>query len=195
MTDSRFATYEHIHEVQRRIGSAITNLIHRALEHDQSKLRSPEVEIFDRCTERLAGLTYGSPEYQAQLAEMKPALDHHYAHNSHHPEHHQPPDDPWVERLQRSRDAIEFGQVGEWATDAVMVLDADLRSRRSPVRGMSLFDILEMLCDWDAATRRHQDGSILRSIEINQRRFGYSDELKQILLNTVAELGFAEPSG
>jgi hypothetical protein len=42
-----------------------------------------------------------------------------------------------------------------------------------------------MLCDWKAATLRHDDGDIRRSIEINQERFGYSDELKQILINTL----------
>jgi hypothetical protein len=45
-----------------------------------------------------------------------------------------------------------------------------------------------MIVDWKAASERHADGDILRSIEINQSRFGYSDELKQILVNTVHEL-------
>jgi hypothetical protein len=38
-------------------------------------------------------------------------------------------------------------------------------------------------------TMRHNDGDIWRSIEINQKRFGYSDELKAILQNTVVRLG------
>lgn len=50
---------------------------------------------------------------------------------------------------------------------------------------MSKIDLLEMLCDWKAATLRHNDGDIRKSVEINQERFGYSDELKQILLNTL----------
>lgn len=53
------------------------------------------------------------------------------------------------------------------------------------IRGMSLCDLIEMLCDWKAATMRHSDGDIMRSIEINQERFGYSDELKQIFINTI----------
>lgn len=53
---------------------------------------------------------------------------------------------------------------------------------------MSLLDIVEMLCDWKAATMRHADGDIRKSIEINQKRFGYSDELKQILINTLPYL-------
>jgi hypothetical protein len=56
------------------------------------------------------------------------------------------------------------------------------------IAGMSLLDLIEMLCDWYAATERHEDGDILRSIEQNQGRFGYSDELKSILLNTIHEL-------
>lgn len=55
------------------------------------------------------------------------------------------------------------------------------------IKGMTLVDLCEMLSDWKAATLRHNDGDILRSIEINQKRFGYSDELKQILINTVKE--------
>lgn len=50
---------------------------------------------------------------------------------------------------------------------------------------MNLIDITEMLCDWLAATKRHNDGNIYKSIEQNQKRFGYSDELKNILFNTI----------
>lgn len=52
------------------------------------------------------------------------------------------------------------------------------------ISGMNLIDLLEMLCDWKASSERHADGNILKSIEINQERFGYSDELKSILTNT-----------
>ena len=53
------------------------------------------------------------------------------------------------------------------------------------ISGMNLIDLLEMICDWKAASERHNDGNIYRSIEINQERFKYSDELKYILKNTV----------
>jgi hypothetical protein len=56
------------------------------------------------------------------------------------------------------------------------------------IKGMSLFDLVEMICDWKAATMRHADGDIMKSIEINQKRFGFSEELKQILINTVQEI-------
>jgi hypothetical protein len=56
------------------------------------------------------------------------------------------------------------------------------------VKGMSLIAVMEMLIDWCAAVQRHDDGNILTSIEVNQKRFGYGDEVKQILLNTVKEM-------
>jgi hypothetical protein len=56
------------------------------------------------------------------------------------------------------------------------------------IKDMTLMDIIEMLCDWIAATKRHADGDIMKSIEVNQKRFGYGDELKQIFINTVKEL-------
>jgi hypothetical protein len=45
------------------------------------------VELFADLTPQLATMTYGSEEYQASLDALKPALDHHYASNRHHPEH------------------------------------------------------------------------------------------------------------
>ena len=52
------------------------------------------------------------------------------------------------------------------------------------INDMNLVDIVEMLCDWKAASERHNDGNLLKSIEINAQRFGYDDQLKQIFINT-----------
>ncbi len=57
------------------------------------------------------------------------------------------------------------------------------------INGMDLFDIIEMLLDWKAASERHDNGDIMKSIEINQERFGISDQLRTILGNTIIELG------
>lgn len=145
--DSRPDTLEHIGQVQDQLAAATYSLQKRARSHDRSKLKEPELSIFDQVTPRLAGSTYGSDEYKGFLADMKPALDHHYKNNSHHPEHFQ-----------------------------------------DGIHGMSLLDLVEMLCDWIAATKRHDDGDIRRSIEINQERFGYGAEIKRLLLNTLEEL-------
>ena len=146
MEDQRPKTIEHITEVRKQISIIADELRRRGLIHDQSKLESPEKEIFDEYTPKLQDTTYGSDEYKMYLSEMKAALDHHYQANRHHPEH------------------FENG-----------------------IRGMNLVDLVEMFCDWLAATKRHTDGDILKSIELNQARFKYSDDLKMILMNT-AEL-------
>jgi len=58
----------------------------------------------------------------------------------------------------------------------------------SGILGMSLIDLLETVCDWIAATRRHADGDIRSSIVLNRERFGYDEQLEHILLNTVEAL-------
>lgn len=147
--DSRPDTEAHIARVQALLGSVEAELKYRADTHDESKLRSPEKEMFDRFTPLLRMLTYGSPEYEAMRREMlNTALAHHYKHNAHHPEHYP-----------------------------------------NGINGMSLLDVLEMLCDWKAATERHADGDIRQSIEINRARFGEAD-LYHVMLNTVEELGW-----
>lgn len=50
---------------------------------------------------------------------------------------------------------------------------------------MTLFDILEMLCDWIASSERMKDGDPYKSVDLLQDRFKYSDELKEILKNTI----------
>ena len=58
------------------------------------------------------------------------------------------------------------------------------------VDGMTLFDLVEMLCDWAASSRRHNDGDIGKSIEVNTTRFGLSPQLVNVFKNTVAALGW-----
>lgn len=155
--DSRPETREHINRVQSFIWEAIDNLERRARYHDRTKLEEPELSGFNEATPRLATLEYGTPEYQASLDALRPTLEHHFAHNDHHPEHY---------------------------------VDG--------VRGMSLLSLLEMLCDWRAAserTKKRADGDVYlkksfeEGLEYNQKRFGYSDELAAILRNTAYEMG------
>lgn len=85
--DSTHDTQAHILRVGIAMHSVIDNLIERLLAHDASKLEPPEKEAFDQATPKLKSLVYGSEEYRAALREIKPALQHHYATNDHHPEH------------------------------------------------------------------------------------------------------------
>lgn len=63
-------------------------------------------------------------------------------------------------------------------------------SPHSMMRDMNLADLVECLIDWYSASKRHATGDIVKSIEINQQRYGYSDDLKQIFLNTARDFGW-----
>lgn len=139
-------TRNHIQQVQEFLLQMIHELSLRAQSHDKSKLEEPERSTFEIYTPKLKGTTYGSEEYNKFLAEMKPALDHHYAENRHHPEH--------------------FNGHGGF-------------------NGMDLLDLIEMFCDWKAATLRHADGNLKKSIEHNQKRFSIGDQLIKIFKNTM----------
>lgn len=145
--DSYQDTMNHKNMVKGYMDKVASDIKMRGLVHDDSKLKSPEKEIFDDATPKLAKLTYGSEEYKEQLKSMQVALDHHYQANSHHPEFH-----------------------------------------AQGIEGMNLVELTEMIADWISSSKRHSDGDIMKSIEINQNRFGYSDELKSILITTVKYL-------
>ena len=142
--NSVFKVMRHIETVRNYINLVIRELILRQENHDQTKLQSPEVEIFDTFTPVLRNTKYGSKKYKDCMKKMEFAIKHHNANNNHHPEHYP-----------------------------------------NGINDMTLIDLLEMICDWKAASMRHNDGNILKSIELNQKRFGYSNELKKILENTV----------
>lgn len=144
--EANASTQQHINLVRRLLRQAAVELLLRGESHDLSKFSPEEVEMFTKFTPRLRGMTYGSEEYRACLAEMGPSLRHHYENNRHHPEH------------------FEDG------------LD-----------GMNLIDVLEMFIDWLASTRRHADGDIFRSIEVNRDRFRMSDQLAAIFRNTARD--------
>lgn len=84
--DSEADTLNHIKRVNELLLFACQDLIKRAMQHDDSKLKSPEKQKFDEMTPKLKGLTYGSDEYKKSLDELGVALKHHYENNSHHPE-------------------------------------------------------------------------------------------------------------
>lgn len=153
--DSRPDTYEHIARVRHFLALVIQNLGWRGSQHDHSKLVEPELSAFDIATPKLANLSYGSDEYRQSLRELGPALQHHFEHNDHHPEHY------------------ERG-----------------------IEQMSLMALIEMLCDWRAAServkQRTDDPSKIATFEDglkhNFERFGIGEQLQSILIATVKEL-------
>lgn len=87
IAECQVETQKHIEAVRKYIRFIIDKIDIRGVKHDASKLESPEVEAFAENTSILKNLTYGSDEYNIQLEKLKPALEHHYAANRHHPEH------------------------------------------------------------------------------------------------------------
>lgn len=336
--DSAADTLDHSQKVGRYLGAMITDLLERSYTHDASKLAEPEKAAFDRCTQRLRGMTYGSEEYKASLAELGPALEHHYAHNRHHPEFNEPGlewrpikgfeehyevnnygDVRSVDRVvkrdgtqgdvrlkgqpikhqitpkgylrvsltkdRHSRNFMAHRLVAEtflpnpdaepevnhrngnkkdnrvtnleWATTSenqVHAYDTGLKDgaikyvvhcpelditafgteamekavrergyprvlasgiwsamdrggkhwdltfegtllaewQRDRLSQMTIIDLMEMLADWYAASQRHDDGDLARSLVVQQKRFGISDGLMAVLESTARQLGWLE---
>jgi hypothetical protein len=80
-------TLKHVNEVRQNIWTLIKELDHRAQIHDASKFEEPERSIFAENTPKLAKTEYEGEEYKKLLEEVKPAIEHHYSKNTHHPEH------------------------------------------------------------------------------------------------------------
>ena len=55
------------------------------------------------------------------------------------------------------------------------------------IEGMNLVDVLEMFIDWFASTKRHADGDIMKSIDINRDRFKMDLQLVRVFQNTVRD--------
>lgn len=53
------------------------------------------------------------------------------------------------------------------------------------IKGMDLVDIVEMFCDWKAASERHDNGKIEDSLKINKERFKMDDILTSIYTNSI----------
>jgi hypothetical protein len=149
------STAAHIRRVGELLADTTHELTRRAVLHDASKWSPDEWPAFEDATPKLAGLTYGSDEYKAALASIRPAIVEHYRRNSHHPEHY-----------------------------------TGLGPENDGINGMNLLDLIEMLCDWKAAGERHDNGSMVRSIEINRDRFKIGPQLEKVLVNTAIGLGW-----
>lgn len=86
--DSTLDTLFHTRRVGELILSDMYRLGHRAITHDLSKFQKEEKDLFDKYTPVLKELEYGTEEYIANLQNLAPAIQHHYANNSHHPEYY-----------------------------------------------------------------------------------------------------------
>lgn len=114
--------------------------------HDDSKFNLDELREAVRNSNKLKGLTYGSPEFEDKLQEIIDEGVLHYERNSHH-----------------------------------------IEGNTNGVSDMDLIDLLVALCDWISACENY-GGSIYESISIAQRRFNMSDEVVNLLNNTIKRL-------
>lgn len=135
---------------KRRVGlylQKVANaLFGRAVVHDNSKFSPEEYEPYEEAFPGLQKYAYGTDEFKAELAKIKPAIKHHYENNDHH---------------------AEFFESG--------------------INDMNLIQLIEMTCDWIAASERSQT-DIFKGLELNKERFGIDDQLYGIIKNTVMEL-------
>lgn len=147
--NSKEKTLLHIRRVTELMGESAQELIRRGAAHDASKLTDAELEPLRQMDELIArdgNVPFGSEAYERRREMLGPMLAHHYANNSHHPEHY------------------ELG-----------------------VSGMCLFDVVEMVMDWKAASERGEQSSI--GLEAAFDRFGIQDQLADVIRNTIERRG------
>lgn len=125
------------------IASCVNDLFLRAAVHDNSKFGPDEYEAYEKAFPDLQKYTYVSDEFKTTLATIRPAIEHHYRVNDHHP---------------------EFFEEG--------------------INGMHVVQMIEMLCDWKAASERSKTDFFV-SLETSRKRFTIDDQLFKIIVNTL----------
>ncbi len=198
--DSTRDTLTHIGHVGANIERCVSDLLARAARHDTTKLAEPEKGIFDEFTPKLKDSEFGSKEYNGFLKGMSAGLEHHYRYNSHHPEHYRW-HCPICELSINDQDYVNSPQ-GPNDTGVRycpqcckrgMIYESELMLKPElGINGMDLLDIIEMLCDWKAATLRHTTGGLRKSIDINVKRYHISPEMKRLLIRTAERLRFLD---
>jgi len=91
---------------------------------------------------------------------------------------------------------LTYGSEGYKQTLAELKPAIDLHYKRNShhpeyhnsINKMSKTEKLEMVADWLSACKRHKDGNIFNSIEINQKRFNYDDQTKEWFISIVKKI-------
>lgn len=149
------AYMQNILDHKRKVGyylqRVVSALFERAVLHDYSKFTPQEFPQYAAALPRFEKSAYGSEEYKVCCRAIKPAIEHHFRVNSHHPEHYP-----------------------------------------NGVNDMDLLDVVEMVCDWIAASQRVPGGTL--RLDLQRERFGIDDQLFGIIERTVETL-VAGPEG
>ena len=146
---TEISIHRHRDRVAKHLAPIIEELVNRAADHDDSKLREDELPAYASAQEAFEVTPFGTPEYQAIKDKIMPTIKEHYRKNPHHPEHYE-----------------------------------------NGISGMTLVDVIEMLCDWASATKNHDVGSTMKkSLEFAIKKYNISTDLASILYNTAKEFG------
>lgn len=144
-SETRKVIEAHIENVRNKLSTLRDEIQERALHHDESKLKSPEAELWERM-DLEPRYAYGTKEYFDKVKRNKLLFDVHYENNRHHPEHYP-----------------------------------------NGVEGMNLIDLLEFVCDITSYRQILKVQDIIELMDIQSKRFGIDEQLRQILVNTVVE--------
>lgn len=90
LEETKSYTIDHIKKVQKKMEFFARCLYDRSMNHDSSKLKSPEI-LGWAAMDREPKYPYGSYLYYEKMARYKETFDHHYSVNRHHPEHYTDP--------------------------------------------------------------------------------------------------------
>jgi Family of unknown function (DUF5662) len=167
--ETKTDTERHIERVNFYLNQIIADLQERGVVHDASKLVEPEVSGFDKIAVERTNVKHGTPEYSAMMESIQPIINHHYLVNDHHPEHF----------------ATTLNE------DSTLKELLDETKTGLPLAAMDLRQVMEMLCDWKAASERGQQSPFLEGMEeVSKERFGIEPQLFSILKNTVRAMGW-----
>lgn len=184
------------------------DIMSRAEKHDESKLHEPEKERFDYVGthQHLGKYKYGSDEYKKSLEYLGPALKHHYEVNDHHPEHfengidgmnlmqltelfcdweaacHRNKDGNIYQSLEHNRERFHLSEdVFNMLRCTANVIEGAKSNAENPT------DLLDIIKLW-LICRANDTNGVYDSIEVFSDRYGFSDQLYHIFLNTAKTL-------
>ena len=87
---AELVTLRHIKRVNELVTNFAIDMIRRGQVHDDSKFNPVELEPLEALqalSDTEGPAPFGSEEYERRKTLLGPMLEHHYAFNSHHPEH------------------------------------------------------------------------------------------------------------
>ena len=154
-------------EAMGRVSRALES---RATVHDLSKLQDDEFAGFARINAAARVQKFGSPEYAEGMRRERPTIDLHFSRNRHHPE--------------RPRLIGEAAEVARGLPD-----DATYWAAHTSAQ-MTFLDIIEMVCDWWAASKGYDDARPWQeTVELNFAQKGKYLSAEQLwLARSVAAL-------